>query len=89
MHPSGEAISWERDSFAEPVRVDGRSRRAVAPARGRYSGGTLLAQRAERHNTAQALGGALRRSGWDTPQIKLFVDAVADASGDEEPKDRM
>ena len=89
VHPSGEGIRWERDTAPEPVRIGGADLEEQVR---RLAAATLVARHwpktGERHIAAQALGGALRRSGWDTPQIKLFVQAVVDASGDEELNDR-
>ena len=85
VHESGEEIRWESGSLAEPVPMDG----AELEAGVRVAAAALAARywpaKGKRHNTAQALGGALRRAGWGTPQIKLFVDAVVRAAGDPEP----
>ena len=90
VHESGETIRWESGSTAEPRRMSGMDLEvqvhqvAAAALVARYWPGE-----GRRHDAALALGGALRRSGWNTPQIRLFVEAVVRAAGDPERKDRI
>ena len=49
-----------------------------------------LAAAADRlHNAARLLGGLLRRAGWPIADIAVFVEAVARAGMDPDPKDRV
>lgn len=82
-HPSGEAVTWERDDEPATVEPDDLLR-----AVGRLAAAALLArhwpQRGSRHEAALALAGALARAGWTPDEVAWFVGAVARAAGDEE-----
>lgn len=86
-HPSGEAISWvTRD---EPAVVGGCGlREAVA----HVAACALVARHwpdpGSRHETSLALAGTLARAGWSEVDVLKFVVAVAQATKDEERKDR-
>ncbi len=84
---TGEAIRWE--TFADPadVALDDLQRavREVAAA-------AILARhwpsKGSRDETAMALAGGLTRSGWEQEKVEQFVEAVAVAASDEEPRMR-
>jgi putative DNA primase/helicase len=87
VHPSGEAIVWERD--AGSASMDGRR---LAAAVGRLATASLLARHwpgeGARHDCALALGAVLARGGWWADEIATFVARVARAAGDAEADDR-
>ncbi|MBT9282305.1 MAG: bifunctional DNA primase/polymerase [Hydrogenibacillus schlegelii] len=88
IHPSGERIEWEREG--EPARVEAHElQRAVS----RLAAAVLLAEHwpgeGARQNAAMALGGALLRLGFDADEAKCFIEAVAQAAGDEETAMRV
>jgi len=87
VHPDGYFYEW--DAPGEPATVDGRELgRLVA----RSAAAALLARHwpveGGRHDAAGALAGALARQGWPDAEVLAFVDAVLEASGDDEPEDR-
>lgn len=83
LHPSGEALRWEREG--DPALVDTADLRyAVAGV----AAGALFARHwpsmGQRHEAALALHGLLLRVGWSEEEVQHFVRAVALAAGDEE-----
>lgn len=87
VHPSGETISWDQDG--EPAQVDYEVlRQGVA----RLAAAALLARHwpaeGSRNNAALALAGGLLRGGWSGNETAQFVEAVAEAAGDEEAEAR-
>jgi hypothetical protein len=90
VHPSGEVYAWEvfeAPAQVDPTELEGAVRKLAAAA--------LLAcywpkpGSRIRHETALALAGALVRAGWAEEEAANFVEAVAEAAGDEETRDRM
>ena len=72
-HEEGEDIQWEPGGPGEPARVAGKDLEKQVP---KVASAALVARHWPKRrapHAALALGGALRRSGWNTPQIKLFV----------------
>jgi Bifunctional DNA primase/polymerase, N-terminal len=85
-HVSGEPITWE-DSGAKILQIDGAELLASAS---RLAAAAQLARSCPkvggRHDAAFVLGGFLTRCKFPSPMIKLFVEAVAVASG--QPRDK-
>jgi P4 family phage/plasmid primase-like protien len=83
VHPSGEAINWERTE--PPIEI---SRDELLIAAGRLAAATLLAARwpekGTRDDAAMALAGTLLRGGWEVEKAAHFIEAVAEAGGDDE-----
>jgi DNA polymerase I-like protein with 3'-5' exonuclease and polymerase domains len=83
QHPSGQAITWERDG--KPTRAAGED---LAQAVRKLAAASLLARywnkAGQRHEQSKALCGALIRGGWSSEETGAFVRAVAKAAGDEE-----
>jgi len=90
IHPSGERYAWQ--VFEAPAEIDPA---ALENAVRRLAAAALLARywpkpgSRIRHETALALAGALVRAGWAEEEAANFVEAVAEAAGDEETRDRM
>jgi hypothetical protein len=88
VHPSGEIVSWVTQG--EPAPVEAGALRAACQ---RLAAASLLARRwparGGRHDAALALAGTLLRAGWREADAALFLEAVADAAGDEETRDRV
>jgi hypothetical protein len=88
VHESGEAIAWEEDG--KPADVDGEG--LIAAAR-LVAAAALLARswpdQGGRHHAALIVGGFLARAGFPEPKIKLLVEAIARAAGDDEWRDRI
>jgi hypothetical protein len=85
---SGELIRWDDDGA--PASVDGdelhRKARQLATL-------VLLARywprgKSSRHDFALGVGGFLARAGFDVPHVRLYVEAIARAAGDDEVNDR-
>ncbi|TCM62267.1 bifunctional DNA primase/polymerase [Rhizobium sp. BK068] len=89
IHESGEAIRWSNGGLHEPARVQGQE--LLRTAR-RLSAASLLAkhwpQGSGMHNAAILIGGCLARAGFTTPEVGVFIEAVARAAGDPDVKDR-
>jgi hypothetical protein len=88
IHPSGEAIVWDRTE--EPAEVDAELlQQAVA----QLAACSLLARTwpgvGSRHDAALALGGGLLRAGWDAAKVSTFIRHVTMAAGDPEVEDRV
>ena len=82
-HPAGESYRWERDG--DPAQSDAA---ALRHATGTIAAGALLARywpgAGSRHDASLALAGWLLRNGWGEDEAARFIEAVADAAGDEE-----
>jgi P4 family phage/plasmid primase-like protien len=87
-HESGEAIEWDNDGEPSTVKADDLlgdvARLASAALLARYWPG-----RGSRHDAALALAGGLLRGGWTEDETRYFVEAVANAAGDDEVTDRL
>lgn len=87
-HPSGEAITWDKDG--EPATVTAEE---LLPRIGRLASAVLLARHwpgeGTRHKAALALAGGLLRAGWTEDEAVRFLAAVVFAVGDDEPEDRI
>jgi hypothetical protein len=88
IHVSGEPIDWDEDE--EATLVDGGHLTVVAR---KLAAACLLArhwpEKGGRHDAALALAGGLSRLGWSEGDVAAFIEAVAHAAGDEEPRDRV
>lgn len=88
VHQSGEPIAWAAEG--EPTRISGAALRAAVA---RVAAGTILARhwpaKGSRHEAALALSGLLLRGGMPLQEAERFVEVVAQASGDEEWRDRV
>jgi hypothetical protein len=86
-HPSGEPITWEEDG--DPASVSGDDLTALVR---KIAAASILARhwpnKGGRHDAALAMAGGLLRLGWDEEEVVACVEAVADAAGDEETRDR-
>jgi len=87
VHPCGEIVQW--DSYGDPAIADAATlSRAVA----RIGAAALLARYwpavGQRHDAALALAGMLLRARWDKEEVSQFVEAVAQAAGDEQHRQR-
>ena len=85
-HESGELISWEADGEPADVKDLEQAVRKLAAC-------SLLARywprgKSSRHDLALAIGGFLARAGLPPAQVKVAVEAIARAAGDEEWRDR-
>ncbi|MFO0881141.1 MAG: DNA polymerase [Gemmataceae bacterium] len=87
VHPTGEAIRWEK--FDEPGEVTLADLRQAV---GEVAAAALLARhwpsKGTRDETALALAGGLARAGWPAERIETFLWATAEAAGDEEARAR-
>lgn len=87
IHPEGEAISWTADGDPAPVEY-AKLREAVA----KLAAAALLVRHwpspGSRQEAALALAGALLRAGFSEEETRRFIEAVANAAGDEETKKR-
>ncbi len=90
VHETGELIEWEPEAEkARPQYVAAPDLRAAVA---RVAAAALLGRywpAHARHDAALALVGTLLRAGWQAPDAERFVEAVARAAGDEEPRDRI
>lgn len=88
VHPSGEVIEWATEG--EPAEVD---KATLERACAKLAAATLLAltwpKEGTRQETALALAGALLRVGWNEEEVTEFIQAVAEAAGDEEARKRI
>ncbi len=90
VHPSGELIEGTPgEDDIRTIEVN-----ALNNAAGCTAAAALLAREwrklsGERHETTLALAGALLHAGWNAEEIKIFVKAVINASGDDDAADRM
>ena len=86
-HPTGQAITWERDGEPASVADDDLTRRASTLA-----AASLLARhwnkKGQRNRQALALLGGLTGSGWEAEDAARFVESVARVGRDEEWRDR-
>ena len=89
VHPDGEAIEWEQPHHDPQTLAEEQLKAAVR----KIACAALLVRywpsKGGRHSTSLALGGFLRRLGWDVPTIKTFVDAVVRSAGDPRPGQRV
>lgn len=87
IHPSGETIEWGTEGEPAQVSVD-----ELAQACSKLAAATLMAlawpAQGSRQETALALAGALLRVGWTEEETRQFIEAVAQAVGDEETPKR-
>jgi hypothetical protein len=85
---TGEPVRWYEDG--EPACV---SESELLLAVKRHAAATLLAlhwpQEGSRQDAALALGGGLLRAGWPENETARFIEAVCDAAGDEETRERV
>jgi hypothetical protein len=87
VHPDGEPISWEENG--KPAAADGEELThkvrlvAACALMARYWPGT-----GGRHDAALVIGGFLARCGHHRTQVKVYAEAVANAAGDPEWRDR-
>ena len=88
VHESGESIAWAESG--EPTTLTGTE---LLYAVQQLATAALLARHwpstGSRHDAALALTGGLLRAGWPMEQTADFVQAVAEAAGDEETRDRV
>ncbi len=88
VHPSGEALSW--DEFGVPTAVAAGS---LQQAVRQVAAVALIARhwpnQGGRNDAAMALSGGLLRGGMNDDAAERFVQAVADAAGDEEADERV
>lgn len=88
VHESGELVEWADDG--EPAPVDEQD---LAARVGKLAAAALIARcwpsEGGRHAAALALSGALLRQGWSAEDVSRFVEAVAEAAGDDEVEDRV
>jgi hypothetical protein len=87
-HESGEAIVWEEN--AEPTSVDDLDLQQRVRALAAY---TLLSRhwprgQSSRHHLALVVAGFLARAALPQIQVKVAIEAIARAAGDEEWRDR-
>src|SRR5262245_36650609 len=81
-----EAVVWER--CGDPAPLASCELRA---ALGKVAAAALLARywpTGCRHDLAGALAGGLLRAGWAAEAVTEFLEAIADAAGDEQQEDR-
>jgi hypothetical protein len=87
IHPDGEVVSWVEDG--DPAVVSGDDLTARV---GKIAAASILARhwpaQGSRHDAALAVAGGLLRLNWDEVDVAEFIEAVADAAGDEETRDR-
>ena len=90
VHESGELVAWDRfDQPAELAVAD--ARRAAA----RVASAALLVRHwpgpgsGKRQDTFLALAGGLLRLGWPEDDVSRFLEAVAEATHDEEARKRI
>lgn len=85
---TGELVEWHQDG--EPGRV---SEADLLEAVRRHAAATLLAHRwpqeGSRQDAALALAGGLLRAGWSEDRARRFIEAVCEAAGDEETRERV
>jgi hypothetical protein len=85
---TGELVEWSKDS--EPARV---SEADITKAVKRLGAATLLAhnwpQEGSRQDAALALAGGLLRAGLSETEAARFIEAVCEAAGDEETRERV
>lgn len=83
IHPNGQRLRWE--ATGEPARVEPET---LCNAVAKVAAGALLARHwsgeGQRHDMANAVAGMVLRAGWSVDETTLFVEAVAEAAGDEE-----
>jgi hypothetical protein len=88
IHASGEAIRWEM--FEAPGELSTEDLEADVS---RVAAAALLARhwpaKGSRQDAALALAGGLAHDGWTVENMERFVDAVARAAGDDEPRMRV
>jgi hypothetical protein len=89
IHPSGEAVAWDRNGALAAVDDDLLLRQVR-----RLAVAVLLARHwpAEdshaRHDAALTVGGFLARAGLNEDEAARILEAIAEAAGDEEEADR-
>ncbi|HEU4711934.1 MAG TPA: phage/plasmid primase, P4 family [Pyrinomonadaceae bacterium] len=85
---SGETIRWHQ--LGEPTRIEASS---LLRATQRLAAATVLArhwpQKGSRQDAALALAGGLSRAGWPTQEIANFIEALCEATRDEETMMRI
>lgn len=88
VHPSGEAIVWEREG--EPAEIVGE---VLVRAVSQVAATALLARywpdEGSRHEAAMALAGGLLRSGWPEHDVEMLLHGVVETAGDPEIEDRL
>jgi putative DNA primase/helicase len=88
IHPNGEQLRWE--GTGEPTRIGGDD---LCKAVRKIAAGALLARHwpklGRRHDAANALAGMLLRGGWKKNETAGFIEAVAEAAGDDESRQRV
>ncbi|MFL5238833.1 MAG: bifunctional DNA primase/polymerase [Rhizomicrobium sp.] len=88
VHESGEEIKWS--VAGEPAIVDNDELLRCANLLAALS---LIARywpgEGARHDAALTVGGFLARCGYKPPAVRCFVEAVAKAAGDNDPRDRF
>jgi hypothetical protein len=87
VHESGEPIEFDRDG--EPAHVD---REELLSAASHLAAAALLARQwveGERHELALALGGVFARSGWRLEEAQAFVQAICEATADEQARSQL
>jgi hypothetical protein len=91
VHESGEPITWADDGGrTPPVQINAA---LLAQQVGRLAAAALLTRywppKGNRHDLSLALGGALKRAGWDTASIEAFVAPIVQTAHDPRPSDRV
>jgi predicted P-loop ATPase len=86
-HVSGEAIEWDKDGALVTVDDDMLLQQVQ-----RLAVAVMLARHwpveGARHDTALTVGGFLARAGFDEDAAALMLEAIAEATGDEQGADR-
>jgi P4 family phage/plasmid primase-like protien len=90
VHPSGEAIEWDRDGMLVTVNDDVLLR-LLRQVR-RLAVAVILARHwpadGSRHDSALTVSGFLARAGFTEDEAALMLEAIAEAAGDDQPEDR-
>jgi hypothetical protein len=88
VHETGQPVHWH--AFEQPAQADLAALDAAVRA---LAASALLARhwptKGSRQEAFLALVGALLRAGWEDRRAERFVQAVATATGDEEPRKRV
>lgn len=88
LHPSGEHVTWSKEG--QPAIEHGGVLRQYV---GKLAAAALITRHwgegGSRHDMALAVAGALAHADWEEDDATAFVEAVANAAGDEEIEDRL
>lgn len=89
VHPEGDTLEWE--SEGAPAEVEFALLRRAC---GKVAVTAFFARHwslwpTQHHSLVMHLSGGLFRAGWTLEEVEELVGAIADTSGDHEPKDRI